>query len=337
MDTPLALSDVIARIERDGGSVVGIAAHVVRRQPTRDADTQWLSQFFPRAQPFPDSREPVALQNLGAGIVISSDGLILANAHVVADAFEVSVRLPGRERSYPASVIGIDRTTDVALLRIDAVGLRVVSVGRSERLRVGEWVAAVASSQELPHIASTGVVGVRERGLDEPFVAFIRTDAVSAPSASGPLMNAKGEVVGISSGVVGRGVGQRNTALAVPIEVALDIAHQLRVHGEMRRAHLGIRVETITPTLAEVMEFPYDTGLRVAAVMSGGPADRAGVAAGDVILQVNGVRIRSPLDFSRRAVDMKPGASVTLRLWRRGSVRDVVATLENERKSTYRS
>jgi serine protease Do len=320
------LSDVVARIDRNGASVVDISASVIRPQPIREAEVQWMHQFFPRIPPSPRSHEAAVVQNVGAGVIISSDGLILANAHVVAGAGEVTVRLVDRGETYPAQVIGFDRFTDVALLKINAIGLPVASLGRSERLKAGEWVAAIGSLTDSPNMISAGVV--RERMLDDPFIPLIRTDMMTSPAAmSGPLVNANGEVVGISSSVVGRDGAGRDGGLAVPIEVALDVAHHLRAYGEVRRGRLGIRVEEITPGAAEALNFPHNGGLVVAAVTRGGPAHRAGVAVGDVILQVNDARVHGPLDFPRNAASIKPGTPIKLRVWRRGLVKDVTAVV----------
>jgi serine protease Do len=319
------LSDVVKRIGKNGASVVDVSASVVRPQPSREAEAQWMHQFFPRIPPSPRSHEVAVLQNLGAGIIISSDGLILANAHVVMGAAEVTVRLVDRGESYPAQVIGVDRFTDVALLKINAISLPVAFLGRSERLKAGEWVAAIGSLTDSPSMIGAGVV--RERMLDDPFIPLIRTDMLTNPAATnGPLVNAKGEVVGISSSVVGRGT-KRGGGLAVPIEVALDVAHHLRAYGEVRRGRLGIRVEEITPSMAEALNFPHNGGLVVAAVTRGSPAHHAGVAVGDVILQVNDARVHGPLDFPRSAVSMRPGTPIKLRVWRRGLVKDVTAVV----------
>lgn len=238
---PVFLSDVVARIEKDG-TVVDITAIALRQRPVRDMDTRWLNQFFPRVPSFPYLRTLTAMQNLGAGIIISSDGFIVTNAHVVADATEVSVRLADREQPYSADVIGIDRLKDVALLKINARNLPIASVGRSAQLQGGEWVAAVGSLKDRPNTVSAGVVLARGHGHAQPFIPFVRTDLViNPPTSSGPLINAKGEVVGLSSGIVGHGSKTSDTALAVPIEMALDVARNLRVHGEARRGHPGNR------------------------------------------------------------------------------------------------
>jgi serine protease Do len=319
------LSEVVARIDRNVASVVDVSASVVRPQPEREEEAQWMHKFFPRISPPPTSREPAVLQNLGAGIIISSDGLILTNAHVVASAVEITVSLVDRGESYSAQVIGFDRFTDVALLKINAIGLPVASLGQSERLKAGEWVAAIGSLTNSPDMISTGVV--RERMLDDPSMPLIRTDMPVNPATSGPLVNAYGEVVGISSGVVRRGREGRSGGLAVPIEVALDVAHHLRAYGEVRRGHLGIRVEEITPGLAEALNFPHHGGLVVAAVAQNSPAHRAGVVVGDVILQINDARVHGPLDFPRNAVNIKSGTPIKLRVWRRGLVKDVTAVI----------
>jgi serine protease Do len=231
----------MARIQIERAAVVDITANVLRQRPQEQPAAQWLDQFFPRARPLPDVPELAPLQNLGTGVIISSDGFILTNAHVVAGASEVAVRLQDRTHPYTARVIGADAYTDIALLKIDAVDLPVVSLGRSKQLKPGEWVATVGSPDGFPNTISAGVMRGRARHQGGYPIPLIQADVV--PQSSGALMNANGEVVGISAGVIAP--PQRDSAFAVPIEVALDVARELHMYGKAAPARLGKHAEEL--------------------------------------------------------------------------------------------
>lgn len=227
-------------LEKGGVSVVEVIA-TMRYREEKELPVRWMDQFFQRTRPSVGAREIPTLQKLGAGIVIRRDGVILTNAHVVRGADEVNVRLSNQE-FHLARVIGVDRATDVALVKIDAGELEPATFGHSKRLQRGEWVAALGSPDGFPSTVTTGIVSAKARTLDSSAIPLIQTDmAAHRNNAGGPLINSNGEVVGLSSDLYGRGTNG-NSSFAIPIEIALDVARQLQANGKVRHRHFEMRL-----------------------------------------------------------------------------------------------
>jgi len=231
-------------------------------------------------------------QSLGSGFVISSDGYILTNYHVVADADEIQVRFSDR-RFYDAKVIGSDKGSDVALIKIEATDLPTVKIGRSSDLKVGEWVLAIGSPFGFDHTVTAGIVSAKGRSLpSENYVPFIQTDvAINPGNSGGPLFNLDGEVIGVNSQIYSRTGGFMGLSFAIPIELAINVADQLREHGKVSRGYLGVLIQDVDHNLAESFGMAQPYGALVSKVMPESPADKAGVQVGDVILAFNDQRL----------------------------------------------
>lgn len=231
-------------------------------------------------------------QSLGSGFVISSDGYILTNYHVVADADEIQVRFSDR-RFYDAKVIGSDKGSDVALIKIEATELPTVKIGKSSDLKVGEWVLAIGSPFGFDHTVTAGIVSAKGRSLpSENYVPFIQTDvAINPGNSGGPLFNLDGEVIGVNSQIYSRTGGFMGLSFAIPIELAINVADQLREHGRVSRGYLGVLIQDVDHNLAESFGMAQPYGALVSRVMPDSPADKAGIEVGDVILAFNGQRL----------------------------------------------
>ncbi|MBX3652912.1 MAG: Do family serine endopeptidase [Ramlibacter sp.] len=264
----------------------------------------------------------------GSGFIVSADGVILTNAHVVRDAKEVTVKLTDR-REFRAKVLGADPKTDVAVLKIDAKNLPVVAIGKTSDLKVGEWVLAIGSPYGFENTVTAGVVSAKGRSLpDDSFVPFIQTDvAVNPGNSGGPLFNARGEVVGINSQIYSQTGGYQGLSFAIPIDVAGKIKDQLIAHGKVEHAQLGVAVQQVNQALAESFGMAKPEGALVASVSKGSAADRAGLQPGDVIQRINGQPIVSSSDLPAFIGLASPGDKVQLDIWRKGSGESVVAKL----------
>jgi serine protease Do len=278
----------------------------------------------PGPGPSPEGRG----QGIGSGFIISTDGYVLTNAHVVADSDEVTVRLAD-SREFKGKIVGVDSRTDVALLKVNATGLPTVKLGNSEQLKVGEWVAAIGSPFGFVNTITAGIVSAKGRSLpDESFVPFIQTDvAVNPGNSGGPLLNLKGEVVGINSAIYSRTGGYMGVSFAIPIEVALDVTKQLQATGKVTRGRLGVQIQALTPELAKSFRLENTNGVLVASVEPGSPADKSGLQAGDVILTFNGKPVQNANELPRVVAATKPGTTVALEVWRGGAKRQVKAIL----------
>lgn len=267
-------------------------------------------------------------QSLGSGFIISSDGYILTNAHVVNAADEVIVKLSDK-REFKAKIIGSDRRTDVALLKIDASGLPKVSIGDPGQLKVGEWVAAIGSPFGLENTMTAGIVSAKGRALpQENFVPFIQTDvAINPGNSGGPLFNLKGEVVGVNSQIYSRSGGSMGLSFSIPIDVAIDISNQLKAGGKIARGWLGISIQEINKELADSFGMKNTNGALIAGIEKGGPADKSGLEAGDVILKFDGKTITSSSDLPRVVAAVKPGKTVPADVLRKGSVKTLSVTV----------
>jgi serine protease Do len=289
-----------------------------------------LLEFFRRFMPDAPERGPTPGpgQGLGSGFIISQDGYVLTNAHVVAGDGEVTVRLADAKREFKDKVIGADQRTDIALLKIDATGLPTVKLGKSGALQPGEWVAAIGSPFGFENTITAGIVSATGRSLPaETYVPFIQTDvAVNPGNSGGPLINLAGEVVGVNSMIYSQTGGYMGVSFAIPIEVALEVGKQLRAEGKVTRGRLGVRIQPMTKELAQSFKLESAEGALVATVEPGSPADKAGLKPGDVVLAFNGQKIDDPNKLPRLVAATKPGQSAVLRIWRNGKAEEVKFT-----------
>src|SRR6185503_11689576 len=289
-----------------------------------------LAEFFRRFMPDSPERErgPGQGMGLGSGFIISQDGYVLTNAHVVAGDGEVTVRLADAKREFKAKVIGADERTDVALLKIEATGLPTVKLGKSAALQPGEWVAAIGSPFGFENTITAGIVSATGRSLPaETYVPFIQTDvAVNPGNSGGPLINLAGEVVGVNSMIYSQTGGYMGVSFAIPIEVALEVGKQLRSEGKVTRGRLGVRIQPMTRELAQSFQLQETDGALIATVEPGSPADKAGLKPGDVVLGFNGQKLDDPNKLPRLVAATRPGQSATLRIWRNGKAEDVKFT-----------
>ncbi|MBV8469187.1 MAG: DegQ family serine endoprotease [Burkholderiaceae bacterium] len=269
-----------------------------------------------------------AIHGQGSGFIVSADGVILTNAHVVRDAQEVTVKLTDR-REFRAKVLGSDPKTDVAVLKIEAKGLPVVTLGSTKNLRVGEWVLAIGSPFGFENSVSAGVVSAKGRALpQENFVPFIQTDvAVNPGNSGGPLFNARGEVVGINSQIYSQTGGYQGLSFAIPIEVANKVRQQIESGGKVQHARLGVTIQDVNQTFADSFKLDKPEGALVSNVEEGGPAAKAGLKAGDVILKLNGEIIVASSDLPAMLGQMQPGERVKLEIWRQGKREELSAKL----------
>jgi serine protease Do len=324
------LPDFTVLVETQGPAVVNVVTTRTRAGgPGADAADDPLSDFLRRFMPQqPPDPGPERGQGIGSGFIISTDGYVLTNAHVVAESDEVTVRLAD-SREFKGKIVGVDARTDVALLKLAATGLPTVKLGNSENLKVGEWVAAIGSPFGFVNTITAGIVSAKGRSLpDESFVPFIQTDvAVNPGNSGGPLLNLKGEVVGINSAIYSRTGGYMGVSFAIPIEVALDVGKQLQATGKVTRGRLGVQIQALTPELAKSFKLPNTQGVLVASVEPKSPADQAGLHPGDVILAYEGKPVTTATELPRVVAATKPGTVVTLDVWRGGAKKQIKATL----------
>jgi serine protease Do len=331
-----SLPDFSILVEQQGPAVVNISTV----QKVRTAGSAMPSQpgdlfdFFRRFQPQPGQpqrpQQPEGRGSLGvaSGFIISSDGYVLTNAHVVANAGEVTVKLTDR-REFKARVVGLDRRTDVALLKVDATGLPAVRIGDPARLRTGEWVAAIGSPFGLENTVTAGIVSAKARSLpSENYVPFIQTDvAINPGNSGGPLFNLNGEVVGINSQIYSQSGGYMGLSFSIPIDVAMRVKDQLQKFGKASHGRIGVVVQPVTRDLAESFGLAKAQGALVANVEAGGPAEKAGIKAGDVLLAVNGKEVEQSSELPRIIGEMQPGVRATFKVWSKGTTRDVSISL----------
>ncbi len=272
---------------------------------------------------------PARGEGLGSGFIISEDGYILTNAHLVADAREVTVRLADAQREYRARVVGADKRSDVALVKVDASGLPTARLGRSAELEPGDWVAAIGSPFGFANTITAGIVSAKGRSLpDELYVPFIQTDvAINPGNSGGPLLNLKGEVVGINSLIYSGTGGYMGVSFAIPIEVALAVSHELMSRGKVTRGRAGIGVQPLTPELARAFHVDSTTGAVIVRLEKDGPAERAGARVGDVLLEWNGEPIADPGALPRLVAAEPPGSVARAIVSREGRRRTLDITL----------
>jgi serine protease Do len=294
-------------------------------------------RFF-RRHGEPDPHKGMPFRGLGSGFIVKSDGLVLTNAHVVDGAKEVTVKLTDK-REFRAKVVGVDKDTDVAVLRIDAKGLPTVRIGDPARVRVGEWVLAIGSPFGFENTVTAGVVSARARSLPgEGYVPFIQTDAAVNPGNSGgPLFDLAGEVIGINSQIYTGNGGYMGISFAIPIDVAMGVEQQLVAHGKVVRGRLGVTVQDVNQSLARSFGLDRPAGALVSSVQKGSAAANAGVKPGDVILALDGQPVTGSGDLPPRVATMKPGTAARLTVWRDGARRELEVKVGEAKDETVAS
>ncbi|KQX96879.1 peptidase [Massilia sp. Root133] len=330
----VALPDFTKIVSHNGPAVVNIrvvgTTKVSQRQmPQFDEDDPFFEFFrrFQPQQPRGGNGRGELVYGAGSGFIVSPDGVILTNAHVVRDADEVTVKMQDR-REYRAKVLGSDPRTDVAVLKIDAKNLPVVPLGNTRNLQVGEWVLAIGSPFGLESTVTAGVVSAKGRTIDNNGVQFIQTDvAVNPGNSGGPLFNTRGEVVGINSQIFSQTGGYQGLSFAIPIDVAVRIKDQIVATGKVQHAKLGVSLQDVGQSFADAFKLQSPDGALVANVERGSAAEKAGLKAGDVIRKVNGQALISGGDLSAIVAIAKPGDRLAMDVWREGKEMQVTATL----------
>jgi serine protease Do len=314
------LPDFAAIVQRYGPAVVNITTSGTRKAAAQQGP---LPEFF-RGRPLPE----VPVQGQGSGFILSADGIVLTNAHVVQNASEVTVKLTDR-REFRAEVLGADPATDIAVLRIDARGLPAVKLGDPARARVGDWVVAIGSPFGFENSVTAGIVSAKGRSLPgDIYVPFIQTDvAVNPGNSGGPLFSLDGEVIGINSQIYSRSGGYQGLSFAIPIDMALRVKDQIVATGHATHARLGVNAQTMNQALAESFGLERPQGALVAAVAPDSAAQKAGLQPGDVVLRFNGRAVGDSGELAALVGESAPGAKVALEVLRKGGRRTLSATL----------
>ncbi|MCM8594957.1 DegQ family serine endoprotease [Accumulibacter sp.] len=323
----VALPDFAAIVEHAGPAVVNISVSGTRKTAARiDAPDPMFELFRRFGVPMPQERGPV--HGLGSGFIVSSDGLILTNAHVVAEADEVTVKLTDK-REFKAGVVGIDQLTDVAVLRIDARNLPTVRLGDPAQSRVGDWVVAIGSPFGFENTVTAGIISAKSRSLaSDSYVPFIQTDvAINPGNSGGPLLNLAGEVIAINSQIYSRSGGYQGLAFAIPIDVVMNIQEQLVRYGKVSHGRLGVTIQEVSQSLAESFGLKSTAGALISSVEPGSPAAAAGLEAGDIILRVNGTAIDRSSELPPLIAATRPGTRVALGVWRKGASREIAVAV----------
>ncbi|HEY9193557.1 MAG TPA: DegQ family serine endoprotease, partial [Methyloversatilis sp.] len=333
------LPDFTTLVEQTSPSVVNISVVGKASRQTLNPNDPMFEFFRRFGIPMPQNPQrggegQQVPRGIGSGFIISGDGYILTNAHVVAEAAEVTVKFTDK-REFKAKVIGSDKRTDVALIKIEAKNLPAVKLGNPDLVRVGEWVAAIGAPFGFENTVTAGIVSAKSRALpDESLVPFIQTDvAINPGNSGGPLFNLNGEVIGINSQIYSRTGGFMGLSFAIPIDVAMRVADQIKQFGRAKHARLGVSIQPITRDLADSFGMDRIRGALVASVEQGGPADRAGLQPGDVVLAVDGRDVADSFDLPKVIGNLPPGKAVKLKLWRQGSERELSVTLGEQTDS----
>jgi serine protease Do len=284
----------------------------------------------PRQAPRPNRPQPEegeeTPRGVGSGFILSADGFIMTNAHVIDGADEVIVTLTDK-REFKAKVIGADKRTDVAVVKIEATGLAAVKIGDASKIRVGEWVMAIGSPFGLDNTVTAGIVSAKQRDTGD-YLPFIQTDvAINPGNSGGPLLNMRGEVIGINSQIYSRSGGFQGISFAIPIDEATRVSEQLRTSGRVSRGRIGVQIGNVSKEIAESIGLGKPQGALVSSVEAGAPADKAGVEAGDVITKFDGKTIEKSSDLPRLVGNVKPGTRSTVTVFRRGQSKDLAVTV----------
>ena len=336
-----ALPDFTELVEKVGPAVVNIRTTERTKVGARsgggpELDEDMLEFFRRFGLPVPNQPNPRSprqapdgepqQRGIGSGFILSADGYVMTNAHVVDGADEVIVTLTDK-REFKAKIIGADKRSDVALVKIEAAGLPTVRTGDVNRLKVGEWVIAIGSPFGLENTVTAGIVSAKSRDTGE-FLPLIQTDvAINPGNSGGPLINMRGEVVGINSQIYSRSGGYQGISFAIPIDEASRVSEQLRTLGRVSRGRIGVSIDQVTKEVAESIGLGKPMGALVRSVEAGGPADKAGVEAGDIITKFDGKTIDKSGDLPRVVGGVKPGSKSTLQVFRRGAYRDLSVTV----------
>ncbi len=337
-----ALPDFTALVKRYGPAVVNVSvsrnvqsAGGIPEIPGLDESNPFY-EFFRRFQiPQPGGQMPQ--QGMGSGFIIGADGTILTNAHVVNKADEVTVKLSDK-REFKAKVVGTDPQTDIAVLKIDAQNLPTVTLGDSKSVQVGEWVVAIGSPFGFENTVTAGIVSATSRSLPEgTYVPFIQTDvAVNPGNSGGPLFNMSGEVIGINSQIYSRTGGYQGLSFAIPIDVAVNVKEQLVQHGKVTRGRIGVTIQEVNQSLADSFGLDKPRGALVSSVDQSGPAARAGIRVGDVILSVNGEPVARSAELPPQVARLTPGSEAKFEVWRNGN-KHMVSVIVAEMPTTVAS
>ena len=348
------LPDFADLVERSGGAVVNIRTtekvHSAQSgMPGGDDDEmqEFFRRFFgtpmpgmPRQQPpqrghkqAPPPQEEDVPRGVGSGFIISADGYVMTNAHVVDGADDVFVTLTDK-REFKAKIIGVDKRTDVAVVKIEGSNLPRLPIGDSNKIRVGEWVIAIGSPFGLDNTVTAGIVSAKARDTGD-YLPLIQTDvAVNPGNSGGPLINMRGEVIGINSQIYSRSGGYMGISFAVPIDEAMRVSDHLKSSGKVTRGRIGVQIDEVTKEVAESLGLSKAQGAMVQRVEAGSPAEKAGLEAGDIILKFNGLAVDRSGDLRRIVGSIKPGTRATLTVWRKGANKEmpvVVAEMEADK------
>ncbi len=335
------LPDFTELVDRVGPAVVNIKTSEKAKPAENPAMDEQMQEFLRRfgipvprrGAPRNGDEDAPTRRGLGSGFILSADGFVMTNAHVVEGADEVLVTLTDK-REFKAKVIGLDKRTDVAVVKIEATGLPQVKIGDSARLKVGEWVMAIGSPFGFDNSVTAGIVSAKQRDTGD-FLTFIQTDvAINPGNSGGPLLNMRGEVVGINSQIYSQSGGFMGISFAIPIDEAIRVSDQLRASGRVLRGRIGVGIVDLSKDVAEAIGLGKPTGALVQRVESGSPAEKAGIEGGDVITKVDGKLIQSAAELRRSVAAIKPGSKATVQVFRRGATKDLtltVAELESDK------
>lgn len=343
---PRDLPDFAELVERVGPAVVNIRTAEKVKAPEGQAEmNEQMQEFFrrfgipvpnqrrntPRGGGTPDEDGPMR-RGVGSGFILSADGYVLTNAHVVQGADEVIVTLTDK-RELKAKIIGADQRSDVAVVKVEAAGLPVVKLGDSNKARVGEWVMAIGSPFGLENTVTAGIISAKQRDTGD-LLPLIQTDvAINPGNSGGPLVNMRGEVIGINSQIYSQNGGYMGISFAIPIADAVRVADELRAGGRVVRGYLGVLPDDITKEIAEAIGLGKAQGAVIRSVVAGSPAEKAGVEGGDVVTKVDGKVVDKASDLRRLVANVKPGAKTTLTVFRRGVSKEIVVTLGEDERS----
>lgn len=330
----LTLPDFSSIVAQNGAAVVNVSvtgpmktAAEMTPFPQLEPNDPFF-EFFRRFRPQVPQQGSMPVHGLGSGFIVSPDGVILTNAHVVDDGGDITVKLTDK-REFKAKVIGVDKPTDVAVLKIDAKNLPIVRLGDPSQARVGTWVVAIGAPFGFENSVTAGIISAKSRSLpDEGYVSFIQTDvAVNPGNSGGPLFNLSGEVIGINSQIYSRTGGYQGLSFAIPIDIAMKVEQQIVQHGKVSRGRAGVMVQEVTQSLADSFGLKRPVGALVSSVEKDSPGEKAGLQPGDVILKFNGKEVVSAADLPPQVADIKPGSSVKMEIWRKGHAMENTLTI----------
>jgi serine protease Do len=320
-----SLPDFTSIVRQYGPAVVNVS--VIQNQKQDDSGTSGPDQDFMRRFGMPFGMQPhgdQVVHGIGSGFIVKSDGLILTNSHVVANATDVTVKLTDK-REFRAKVLGSDKDTDIAVLKINASDLPTVRIGDASKVQVGEWVLAIGSPFGFENTATAGIVSARARSLpNEGYVPFLQTDVpVNPGNSGGPLFDLSGEVVGVNSQIYSGSGGYMGISFAIPINVAMKVGQELASTGKVVRGRIGVAIQDVNAKLAKSFGLPKPQGALVSSIDKNGPAGKSDLRPGDVILSLNGQPVTGSSDLPPRIADIHPGDTAKLSVWREGKEHDV--------------